>query len=422
MKNTTCLLALLFSFQICAISQINNHNGVFFSSQAQIDDFQTMYPGCCEIEGDVWIEGNDITNLRELSILTTIAGDLCLHKNKSLSSLAGLENLAHVECLTIKNNDALVNLAGLESLDTIKGTFKIWYNDLLQNLSGLDNLSYIKSDLLIEGNHALLNCHGLENLNSVGGSLVIGCVAGWMHHNRSLNSLSGLENLRNVNEYLWINCNDSLTNLIGLGSLENIGVGLIINGNKCLKTLIGLEQLKSCGTCLIIGGWGDCDGNHALVNLKGIENINPGTISNLRIRNNHSLASCNIKGVCNYIVNPNSFVEISDNAPGCNNIHEVENACKEPSVEERPLFNSFSINPNPFTRYTSIKFETSEPILIEILMINHLGIEVENIPVNHKTNGLQEIYWDSNKLASGVYHCVLKTNNGVLTKKMIKLN
>jgi hypothetical protein len=46
--------------------------GITFSSQEQIDNFQTNYPDCIEIEGGVLIEGNDITNLEGLSLLEAV--------------------------------------------------------------------------------------------------------------------------------------------------------------------------------------------------------------------------------------------------------------------------------------------------------------------------------------------------------------
>jgi hypothetical protein len=48
--------------------------GITFSTQAQIDSFQTNYSGCTEIEGGVLIEGNDITNLEGLSVLEIVDG------------------------------------------------------------------------------------------------------------------------------------------------------------------------------------------------------------------------------------------------------------------------------------------------------------------------------------------------------------
>ena len=74
--------------------------GIIFTTQEQIDNFQTNYPGCTEIEGDVTIYGDDITNLNGLSVLTSIGGDFLIghygypyNGNPLLTSLAGLDNL-----------------------------------------------------------------------------------------------------------------------------------------------------------------------------------------------------------------------------------------------------------------------------------------------------------------------------------------
>ena len=53
-------------------------DGITFSTQEQIDNFQTNYPNCSEIEGSVAISGDDITNLNGLNVLTSIGGDLMI--------------------------------------------------------------------------------------------------------------------------------------------------------------------------------------------------------------------------------------------------------------------------------------------------------------------------------------------------------
>lgn len=51
-------------------------NGITFNTQTQIDSFQINFPNCTEIEGDVLIEGNEITNLDSLDVLTSVYGNL----------------------------------------------------------------------------------------------------------------------------------------------------------------------------------------------------------------------------------------------------------------------------------------------------------------------------------------------------------
>ncbi len=73
--------------------------GITFSSQGQINDFQANYPGCTIIEGDVTISDNgsgDIANLYGLSILTSIGGKLEISGNNNLWFLIGLDNLSAI--------------------------------------------------------------------------------------------------------------------------------------------------------------------------------------------------------------------------------------------------------------------------------------------------------------------------------------
>lgn len=83
-------------FTLHAVAQSCLPEGITFTTQAQIDSFQIMYPGCTEIEGDVEINGDNITNLNGLSVLTGIDGYLRLLSNNVLTNLNGLENLISI--------------------------------------------------------------------------------------------------------------------------------------------------------------------------------------------------------------------------------------------------------------------------------------------------------------------------------------
>ena len=63
MKRITIIILLLLVAQAIIFSQGCLPEGITFTTQQQIDDFQTNYPGCTEIEGDVEISGDDISNL-----------------------------------------------------------------------------------------------------------------------------------------------------------------------------------------------------------------------------------------------------------------------------------------------------------------------------------------------------------------------
>jgi len=183
MKKLTLLIVFAFIMQATALSQSCLPEGITFSTQEQIDNFQTNYPGCTEIEGGVRISGNYINNLGGLNILIAIGGKL-----------------------EIYNCDALTNLTGLDNVTSIGGDFSIEFNDVLTSLSGLDNVTYIGGYILIYNNAALHSLTGLDNVISIEGYILI-------EDNAALTSLTGLENIKaNSITELSIYDNNSLSN------------------------------------------------------------------------------------------------------------------------------------------------------------------------------------------------------------------
>ncbi len=236
-------------------------DGITFTTQEQIDNFQTNYPGCTEVEGDVKIQGNYLTNLNGLIVLSSIGGDLDIQFNDALTSLTGLENLTSIGGnLDIQFNDALTSLTGLENLSSIGKNLRINWNDALISLTDLENLSSIGENLHINYNDALTSLTGLVNLSSISGNLVI-------EWNYALISLTGLENLLSIGGDLRIKQNYALTSLASLENLTSIGGDLRIEQNYALTSLASLENLTS------IGGDLDIQFNNALNSLTGLENL-----------------------------------------------------------------------------------------------------------------------------------------------------
>ena len=216
MKNITFLIAVLFSINTTILSQSCLPEGISFIHQSQIDDFQTNYPGCTEIEGYVIIADfyQTITNLNGLSVITSIGGDFKITSSAFLTNLSGLDELMFVGGdLMIGDwsqygpyNESLTSLAGLDNLSTIGGDLSVRKNHLLVSLAGLENLNSIPGSLIIEKNSSLNSLSGLENVNSIAGELTI-------TNNYSLNSLNGINNINTTSiENLQIYNNTSLTN------------------------------------------------------------------------------------------------------------------------------------------------------------------------------------------------------------------
>jgi len=88
------------------------------------------------------------------------------------------------------------------------------------------------------------------------------------------------------------------------------------------------------------------------------------------------------------------------------------------ALKENLIFNQ--IYPNPFSSIATIEFELKQPEIITITIYDLLGEQIE-ILTKRKVLGQQRIEWNSDGLPTGIYFCTLKTNEGMLTKKIIKL-
>jgi len=96
--------------------------GIIFSTQEEIDLFQMNYPDCTEIEGNVMIQGENITNLNGLCVVTSIGGSLDANNCTALSDLSGLDNVIYIGGgISICSNQTLISLTGLENISTVNG-------------------------------------------------------------------------------------------------------------------------------------------------------------------------------------------------------------------------------------------------------------------------------------------------------------
>lgn len=354
------LILLLKNF---AYSQTCLPNGITFSTQQEIDNFVTDYPGCSEIEGNVTIKESTpgaITNLLGLSVITRINGFLRITDNSDLTNLDGLENLISIASfMALGNNSELTNIIGLQNLTTVGwGSLTIYNNPSLTSLNGLNKIEEIANDLKINQNRNLTNLIGLENVSTIGRDLEF-------KENESLHNLNGLSSLTSIGRNLRINDNNSLHNLDGLNNLTTIGGGASFDSNLSLNSFYGLNNLEALGDYLFIvnndklinlyelKNISSIDGhlyisdNESLVSLFGIHNIDPNTIESkyesredLEIHNNPLLSSCHIHSICDFLNLQNKTKNINNNKGGCNTIDEIIASCNLP-----PLSCTFLIEP-----------------------------------------------------------------------------
>ena len=401
MKNLLFSILLTLS-RVLLIAQCPPDDLLIFSSQAQIDAFKVEYPNCTEFDGGITITGSSIINLYGLSNLAHIGGDLNILYSATLTGLAGLQGLTSVGgTLMINENYILSNLTGLNNLASVGGHLIVYKNNNLSNLGGLNSLSTVGNNLIISEN-GINSLSGLLSLESIGNVVEIS-------YNPFLINITALESLNTVGGDFWINNNGELLNLDGLENLVAVGGELVLRSNYKLNSIEGLSGLATIGGQLAI------QSNYALGSLAGLDNINASSIDELKILNNTILSTCEVLSICEYLGNPGGDVVISNNAAGCSNRQEIENACEWVSVSEIDEPAELLIYPNPACSNIIIGLSGTHAQNIYVSVSNTNGQQV--IAKKLKTS---EITLDISFLPKGVYFVKVYGDALMVVKKMIR--
>jgi len=82
---------------------------------------------------------------------------------------------------------------------------------------------------------------------------------------------------------------------------------------------------------------------------------------------------------------------------------------------------NFKAFPNPFNDQVSFSFQLQAKSMVKLELFNYKGQLISTLVNEVIPQGDHEVILKGMELKSGVYFCVLKTNNGVQSTKMIKL-
>jgi hypothetical protein len=416
------------------------------------------------IGGNLEIEGNNsLAGLNGLEALTSIGGQLWIMSNHSLDSLSGLDNVTSIgKDMLIYSNGDLDDLTGLESLTSLGGILTIHDNDALTSLAGLENIDDGSiTHLQIYNNISLSTCHVqsiCEYLASPNGAVTIrdnaaGCSSApeiadqcgftlqclpfgnYYFLNQTdidsfqanysgctemmgnvyisgddITDLEGLNSVTSIGKRLWIEASHQLTSLEGLSGLTQVGEHLWIENNNGLIDLAGLENLAQ------IGGYITIMANTSLTSLSGMDNIETGSIIDVTIWENSSLTYCAVESICDFIASPDISITFQQNAPGCNSLNEVFNACMTGLNEGNDTENQFSIIPNPSS--TRIMIETSSATPgYQIFIFNLNGQEVISQQITEHVKII-----DIGHLPGGVYFVRMTGEKTTGVEKLIKID
>jgi hypothetical protein len=286
------------------------------------------------------------------------------------------------------------------------GQFPYGGNASLTSLSGLDSLVFIGDNLTIGGNDILTSLQELNNLTFIG-SLSI-------YDNPSLTSFAGFENLTSIVGEVGISNNESLTSLTGMDNITFIGSDLEITSNETLSSLTGLVSLSSIGGNLVIMD------NEVITSLSGLENIDWESIVGLNISGNDSLSDCDLWNICQYLNYSGGTMVIEYNATECNSIDEVQEHCLT-NIEENPPIEEFNIYPNPLGSTVTFTYTLKQSSFVTLKILDLSGREISIIINEVQKQGEQKVIYNSHGLKPGIYFCILKTTEGIETRKMIKV-
>ena len=158
-------------------------NGISFLTQSDVDNFQVNYPGCARIEGEVFISGDDISDLSSLLVLKSFGDNVIVGNTTALFDLSGFDNTVTIDGnLVIGDNDhggnsSLTSLSGLNNLSSIYGDLVISNNNALSTLDGINNLNPLTIFNLFITDNPLLSTCGVrpvcDYLSNQNGSVVI---------------------------------------------------------------------------------------------------------------------------------------------------------------------------------------------------------------------------------------------------------
>jgi len=281
-------------------------DGITFSTQAEIDEFPSLYPDCSIIEGQVTILGEDITNLDSLYTIAAVNGSLSIgggeNANPLLDSIMGLSTITWIGGdLNILGNDSAVYTDLLVNLDSIAGDFNIISNDLLPTLNGFSNLAWIGGDLNIDTNNYFSYFTFLSNLNFIGGSFNLGLfLSGSQYYPVDF---SGMENLDTIAGNFTLTNAFRIGDFGGLSSLHYIGGDFSVKGGFFVSSFDGLENLDH------IGGKLELFDNYNLTSLDGLSSVTS-LDSGLYVIQNYNLPA--ISGLTN-LAHIGNEIEISGN-------------------------------------------------------------------------------------------------------------
>ncbi|MEZ4951862.1 MAG: hypothetical protein R2784_21085, partial [Saprospiraceae bacterium] len=246
---------ILWSILLLTFFSLGNHydlqgqcptGNVTLTTQAQVDNFSTLYPNCTHLPGSLTIgPSSDIVNLNGLNGLEEIGGGLSIISNIILEDMSGLSGLNFIGSkIFVEDNQLLqtVNLALVKS--TNLQFINIHNNPVLITFHAPEKVPTLSQSLSIYNNTNLEIITGFDNLNSIGGSFLIS--------NTKTTEFPDFSGLSFIGGYIQVNGNSNLE-VIDLRNVSSINMQYIsIVSNSSLQAFHAPEHVPSLSQSLSI--------------------------------------------------------------------------------------------------------------------------------------------------------------------------
>ncbi len=281
-------------------------------SDEDIMNYNLLYGSCTSLPGNLTVK--NVSDLSFLSNVTTVAGNVRIEECLELTSLNGLQSLESVGGLLLSTLMTLPSLNELSNLKTIGANgLVIALLPELTNLDGLGELTSIGGHFYLYNLESLSAITAVNQLTTIGGDLSFYSLP-------SLPSLDGLNALTAIGGEVSLYVLPSLTNLEGLDGLATIG------GSFYMYYLLSLQNLDGLSSLTSVGGGLSIESVPLITHLNGLNNID---LSGdwVTIENNGSLGSCAIEPICEKFADNSTTFIISNNAAGCLDTAEIQEAC-----------------------------------------------------------------------------------------------
>jgi hypothetical protein len=295
-------------------------------------------------------------------------------------------------------------------------TFKMWYDAL----GSLGEFSFCYAEVEMDstclaGGYTVGNQQWIDMFpsnyaycNNILGDLTIS--------GNDITNFNGLSQVAYIDGDLEVYTNPVLESFSGFDNLMHIGDHFKVLDNATLSSLDGLESLNGVAGDLLITM------NPALEDIEGIANVDTSTLQTLTITDNENLSWCAVSSVCEFIMDPNheDEITISGNTGQCLDFNTVFNICFV-DVFEVISTDRITITPNPFSQSVNITMEIEKAGYTELAIYNNMGRLVANLLKGELGKGEHQVSWNGEGFPAGMYFCVLRTEFGTKSVKLIKL-